>query len=104
MVVEQIDNVAGATLKGRITASYFDLLNHLGEPMTNGLDGSTVEWRLEIEDDWGDIHRVVVYDRLEESTPTGEYDWCVAAKTLDGFDALFDYIQQCQAIDNWSKE
>ena len=104
MVIEQIDNVAGASLKGRITASYVDLLNHLGEPITEGLDGPTVEWRVEIEDDWGDIHRVVVYDRLEESTPTGEYDWCVAAKTLDGFDALFDYIQQCQAIDNWSKE
>ena len=104
MVIEQIDNVAGASLKGRITASYVDLLNHLGEPITEGLDGPTVEWRVEIEDDWGDIHRVAVYDRLEQSTPTGEYDWCVAAKTLDGFDALFDYIQQCQAIDNWSKE
>ena len=103
MQIEQIDNVAGTSLKGRITASYHDLVDALGEPITDKLDGSTVEWRVEVEDDWGNYHTVCLYDRDQDATPKGQYDWFVGAHNLEGVDALFDYLQQMQALANWDK-
>ena len=103
MQIERIDNVAGTSLKGRITASYHDLVDALGEPITGKLDGSTVEWRVEVEDDWDNYHTVCLYDRDQYATPKGEYDWFVGAHNLEGVDALFDYLQQMQALANWNK-
>ena len=102
MQIERIDDVDGASLKGRITASYHDLVHALGEPITDKLDGSTAEWRVLIEDYWGDYHTVCLYDRDQDTTPKGEYDWFVGAHNLEGVYALFDYLEQMQALANWN--
>ena len=103
MQIERINDVAGTSLKGRITASFHDLVDALGEPITYNLDGSTAEWRILIEDDWGGYHTVCLYDRDQDTTPKGEYDWFVGAHNLEGYDALFDYLDQMQALANWNR-
>ena len=103
MIIEHIDSVAGTSLKGRIASTYYDLVDALGEPITEGLDGSTVDWRVEIEDDYDTLHTVCVYDRHQDSTPKGQYDWYVGAHNLEGCHALSDYLTQAQALANWNR-
>ena len=103
MQIERIHNVAGTSLKGCVTASYDGLVHALGKPITEGLDGSTVEWRVEIEDDYDTLHTVCVYDRHEDNTPKGQYVWSVGAKNIEGYYALFDYLEQVQVLANWNR-
>lgn len=103
MHIERINDVAGTSLKGRITASYHDLVDALGEPYKKFLDGSTVEWRLQVDDDWGGTHIVCLYDRDQDVTPIEEYDWFVGAHDIEGVNALFDFLEQEQALNNWNR-
>ena len=90
--------VAGTSLQGTICARYDDLAFCLGDPRTEGLDNSTAEWNMQIRTDDGDYHTVTLYDWGQYTTPTKAHHWNVGAFDMDGFNALFDFLDRNGAL------